>query len=112
MIEILKESGIIFSGSETKYADDISLLVLSSEVDLSASPLVKPVCLPSVESSQTYTGQTAVVSGWGLTDYYNGTFPDHLQHVRVDILGKQCKRAPARPLSKADENSTMVELLA
>ena len=51
---------------------------------------MKPVCLPSVESSQTYTGQTAVVSGWGLTDYYNGTFPDHLQHVRVDILGKSC----------------------
>ena len=43
-----------------------------------------------MESSEIYTGQTAVVSGWGLTDYYNGTFPDHLQHVRVDMLGKSC----------------------
>ena len=31
-----------------------------------------------------------MVSGWGLTDYYNGTFPHHLQHVTVNVLGKSC----------------------
>ena len=31
-----------------------------------------------------------MVSGWGLTDYYNGSYPLHLRHVQVSLLGKQC----------------------
>ena len=30
------------------------------------------------------------MSGWGLTDYYNGSYPQHLRHVSVTVLGKDC----------------------
>ena len=66
-------------------------MILSEVIDLHKSPLIKPVCLPSSGgSSDVYTGQSAVVSGWGLTDYYNGSYPQHLRHVSVTVLGKQC----------------------
>lgn len=43
-------------------------------------------CLPSESTTFPQEGLTGVVAGWGeLT--YNGTDPDSLQNVRIDIFG-------------------------
>ena len=56
------------------------MLVLSEEVELSQWPHIKPACLPGeAGDSDKYSGSQAVVSGWGLTDFHNGTYPEHLR---------------------------------
>jgi len=82
-----------YKGEETNYEDDISVLVLSEELDLALYPHIKPVCLPSDKGTRPaegwYVGEKAVVSGWGLTDFYFGTYPQHLQDVEVEVYGKK-----------------------
>ena len=80
------------------------MLVLSEAVPLAQHPHIKPVCLPgpapTPEPSPApspapstapypYEGVAGVVAGWGLTDYYNGTFPGHLRHTEVTVFGKK-----------------------
>ena len=72
------------------------MLVLSEAVPLAQHPHIKPVCLPSPAPSPApgpapypYEGVSGVVAGWGLTDYYNGTFPGHLRHTEVTVFGKK-----------------------
>ena len=39
-----------------------------------------------------YVEEKAIVSGWGLTDYFYGTYPKHLQDVEVTVYGrKNCR---------------------
>ena len=69
-----------FRGFATKYEDDISVLVLAEEVELTQWPHIKPACLPGADGEEDqYAGSQAVVSGWGLTDFYNGSYPKHLR---------------------------------
>ena len=86
------------------------MLVLSEAVPLAQHPHIKPVCLPSPAPTPEpspapspapgpapspgpapypYEGVAGVVAGWGLTDYYNGTFPGHLRHTEVTVFGKK-----------------------
>ena len=80
------------------------MLVLSEAVPLAQYPHIKPVCLPSPAPAPSlapstapapgtapypYEGVSGVVAGWGLTDYYNGTFPGHLRHTEVTVFGKK-----------------------
>jgi len=85
-----------YKGQETNYEDDISVLLLSEEIDLTTYPHIKPVCLPSDKGTRPeegwYVGEKAVVSGWGLTDFYFGTYPQHLKDVEVEVYGrKNCR---------------------
>jgi len=82
-----------YRGEVTHYEFDISVLELAEPIDLTSHPHIKPICLPNVITGREsttgwYAGDTAVVSGWGLTDFYNGTYPKHLQDVAVKILPK------------------------
>ena len=64
---------------------DISVLVLSSPVDLKAHPNIKPACLPSTETKADMFGRTAVVTGWGTLDY-EGIRTSNLNEAIVKIL--------------------------
>ncbi len=56
------------------------MLVLAEEVDLAQWPNIKPACLPGPGGDEDqFAGSQAVVSGWGLTDFYNGSYPQHLR---------------------------------
>ena len=46
--------------------NDIALLRLDRLVDFAANPHIRPVCLPT-QTNQSYAGQTATATGWGLT---------------------------------------------
>ena len=65
--------------------NDISVLVLSSPVDLTAHPNIKPACLPSTETKSELYGRPAVVSGWG-TVSSGGYQTSHIHEVTVEIL--------------------------
>ena len=47
--------------------EDFSILKLKKAVDFSANPHIRPVCLPT-DTSDTYVGLMATVTGWGDTD--------------------------------------------
>ena len=79
------------------------MLVLSEAVPLAQHPHIKPVCLPAhspAPAPYPYEGVSGVVAGWGLTDYYNGTFPGHLRHTEVTVFGKK-KVVTEQPQSSA-----------
>ncbi|CAL4059571.1 unnamed protein product, partial [Meganyctiphanes norvegica] len=61
---------------------DIALLELTEPIPFNNA--IRPVCLPS-DDSKTYVGQTATVSGWGLTST-DGSMSNYLQEVQVPIL--------------------------
>ena len=62
--------------------NDIALLELEEEVDLLSHPHIKPACLPAQD--KVYTGQDAVVSGWG-TLTSGGPSTSALMEVGVTI---------------------------
>ena len=72
-----------YRNGEGKY--DAGVLFLSSALTFTSS--VAPVCLPgSVQS--LYTGQTATVTGWGLTGTSGDTSPT-LQEVEVTVASNE-----------------------
>jgi len=84
-----------YQGKATNFENDISVLELAEEVDLLSFPHIKPICLPSATGTRPdqgwYVGESAVVSGWGLTDFFFGTYPQHLKDVEVTVFGnKNC----------------------
>jgi len=67
--------------------NDISVLVLSSPIDLYSYPNIKPACLPTTETVDDLIGENAVVSGWGTVG--SGLHQNsHLHEVTVEVLGK------------------------
>merc|ERR1712121_120874 len=67
--------------------NDISVLVLSSPIDLYSYPNIKPACLPTTETVDDLIGENAVVSGWGTVG--SGLHQNsHLHEVTVKVLGK------------------------
>lgn len=70
--------------NEDTTKDDISVLRLAQEVDMS---LFSPACLPapSVASSQQWAGQNATATGWGALQYGTGDYPEVLQELQ-DLL--------------------------
>ena len=81
----------VIRGFATKYEDDISVLVLAEEVNLAKWPHIKPACLPGLGGDEDqFAGSQAVVSGWGLTDFYNGSYPQHLREGVNTVLLHMC----------------------
>ena len=78
-----------YEGEQTNHQADLAVLTLDQEVDLSLSARIKPVCLPPSGGLRPekgwYYGQPALVSGWGLTDFFYGTFPTRLRQVEVTV---------------------------
>ena len=72
-----------YSNSQGKY--DAAVLFLSSALTFTSS--VAPVCLPGSIRS-LYTGQTATVTGWGLTGAAGDTSPT-LQEVEVTVASNE-----------------------
>ena len=64
--------------------NDISVLELEFPISLTAYPNIKPICLPSQDS--TYAGTSATVSGWG-TVQSGGNLNTHLHEVGVTVFG-------------------------
>ncbi|KAJ3643060.1 hypothetical protein Zmor_025797 [Zophobas morio] len=63
--------------------NDISVIQLPEAVTFTDT--ISPVVLPT-DSSSTYTGETARVSGWGLTDGFGNTLSDVLNYVDVRVI--------------------------
>lgn len=53
---------------------------------------VAAISLPSVDDKEGYTGQNAVVSGWGTTSS-GGTSPLRMQFVEVGVISDSGERA-------------------
>jgi len=66
------------------YDYDFSLLKLSTPVDFLANPHIRPICLPT-SASNMYTGDTATVTGWGMTAE-GGKISDVLREVDLEVL--------------------------
>ena len=72
--------------------NDFSMLELEGEVDFCRYPNIRPVCLPSVSSSDTFVGDVATVTGWGVTDYQYGFSSNVLLEVNVTVVSnKECR---------------------
>jgi len=61
-------------------ANDIALIVLKEEVDLS---IYNTVCLP--EENENFAGQNARDKGWGSLEFLSGDYPDTLQKVDLPV---------------------------
>ena len=68
--------------------NDIALLRLTEQLDLSQYDEVGSVCLPA-DDSKTYVGETATASGWGTTSS-GGNQPSVLHEVDLPILDQSC----------------------
>ena len=74
-----------------RYDNDFSMLELEGEVDLCRYPNIRPVCLPSVSSSDTFVGDVATVTGWGDTED-GGDDSNVLLEVNVTVVSnKECR---------------------
>jgi len=72
---------------------DFSILRLAKDVDFAKYPKIRPVCLPT-DTSRTYAGDTATVSGWGTTES-GGSTSSYLQEVSVVVMtNEQCSNPP------------------
>ena len=69
--------------------NDIAVVVLSSPVDLTRYPNIKPACLPFCTSSinSDFAGKTAVLSGWGKIGK-NKPYSSHLKEADVEVYPK------------------------
>ena len=74
-----------------RFDNDFSMLELEGEVDLCRYPNIRPVCLPSVSSSDTFVGDVATVTGWGDTED-GGDDSNVLLEVNVTVVSnKECR---------------------
>ncbi|XP_030375598.1 transmembrane protease serine 9-like [Scaptodrosophila lebanonensis] len=84
--------------STRTFDSDIALIRFNEPVRLGID--MHPVCLPS--STETYAGQTAVVTGWGAISE-GGPVSDTLQEVEVPILSQeQCRASNYGPQRISD----------
>ena len=65
---------------------DVALIRLSSPVNFTSQPHVRPICLPQMsDSPSSYAGALATVTGWG-TIYSSGPTSDVLQVRNTPLL--------------------------
>jgi secreted trypsin-like serine protease len=67
-------------------ANDIALVHLPSKVTFSS--YVQPVELPKVDTAETYEGQTATASGWGI-QHDNANVADELQFAFLTVISNE-----------------------
>ena len=85
--------------NENTINNDIAILRLSSEVKFNEN--IVPACLPT-DSSLTYVGQRATVSGWGTT-LEGGSVSDVLKETTVNIVAQSdstCRAYGSLPNTK------------
>lgn len=70
------------SYNDPRYANDIALLRLSSDIDF--GEYVKPVCLPVTSVLLTKVVPFLIISGWGTTE--NNTASQDLLKGRVNVV--------------------------
>ena len=67
-----------------RYPNDIALILLKNDVDLSSS-LIEPINLP--EQNEDFTGNpNCAITGWGSLSTRHGDGPNNLQQLRVNVL--------------------------
>jgi len=70
--------------------NDFSMLKLSVAVNFGSHPHIRPICLPTTDTS-TYAGDTATVTGWGTTSS-GGSLSSTLREVDVTVMSNSnCK---------------------
>merc|ERR1719312_1253036 len=78
---------------------DFALVKLSSPVDFSKHPHIRPICLPENES-ENYDDFSAIVTGWGTTSE-GGYTSSELMEVKLQVMSnKDCKAAYGRGITK------------
>ncbi|KAH8394902.1 hypothetical protein KR222_009436, partial [Zaprionus bogoriensis] len=85
--------------STRNFDSDIALIRFNEPVRLGTD--MHPVCLPA--PTETYAGQTAVVTGWGALSE-GGPISDTLQEVEVPILSQQECRNSNYGIEKITDN--------
>lgn len=74
-----------------RYANDIGLLRLATDIDFSGE-YVKPICLPMTNALVRQNFSYLIVSGWGTTE--NQTASTELLKARLDVLPiEDCRTA-------------------
>ena len=69
---------------------DLALLKLSTKVDFSLHPHVRPICLPTSPCQESYPLK-AIVTGWGFNQTNPPKLPSKLLEVEVKVLpDRQC----------------------
>lgn len=89
--ERVSVSSVVFHSHFDPYylENDICLIKLKHPITFRAG--VQPVCLP--ERGNSYTGQSAVISGWGATTYPHGKLATYLQKSSNRIIeNAECKK--------------------
>jgi len=70
--------------------NDYSMLRLKNAVNFASYPHIRPICLPT-DTSETYAGVTATVTGWGTTSS-QGSLSSTLKEVNVGVVSNgACK---------------------
>ncbi|XP_068204314.1 serine proteinase stubble-like [Palaemon carinicauda] len=86
---------------------DIALIELPSDLNYESDATIQPICL--AEESDIVDGGKAVATGWGDLQF-NGTSPDDLQEVVLDIISTtQCQNQIRLP---SDTSSVVCALTA
>ena len=80
----IRQHSVFTRRSDGTVTNDISVLVLSSPLDLFTYPNIKPACLPTTEIRADMYGRDAVVSGWGWVGVSEHAH-SHLQEIRAKI---------------------------
>lgn len=85
--EIIKHE----SYNSPRYANDIAILRLASDIDFSGE-YVKPICLPMTNALVQQSFSYLIVSGWGTTENQTGSVD--LLKARLDVVPIQdCRTA-------------------
>jgi len=70
---------------------DFSLLKMKKVVDFALHDHIRPICLPAVNSANTYADYIAITTGWGTLSSGGGS-PDKLHEVDVKVVdNNSCK---------------------
>ena len=87
---------------KAQFDNDLSLLKLSRDVDFSKYEHIRPICLPT-DTTNTYEGLHATVSGWGLTE--KGSTSNVLLEAKVKVISdNQCKYGHEWSSSRITDN--------
>jgi len=65
------------------FPNDITVLKLASSAEF--TPEVYPACIPKNNDTEFGGNKNCYISGWGLTDFWNGVLPNKLQEAKVPV---------------------------
>ena len=100
IIQVIKVEKVHIRSDYGNNANDFAILKLTEDIKFTAK--IKPACLPEKEGKD-YSGQTAIISGWGGTIGYN---PNEEQPQQP----RQCglKESAVKIISPSDKSCSQV----